>query len=761
MAKIVRNFIYLAALAGMISATPALAAVEEMIITSERREANLQEVPIAVTAMSSAQLEDFQVFEAKDLQRYVPSLNMFNNVSSPTNLSPSLRGGLQQDASLVTAESPFGIYVDDIYVGRLNGNNVTLSDIDRVEVLRGPQGTLYGRNTAYGAIRYLSRTPGEDLWFDASAGVGNFDQLRVNASVGGPLGDAWAGSLAAQYNTKDGQYFNVAENVDTDEHDNTAVRGKLRFMGSDTFDAVLSASYSKSEHDSNQMPRGITPGIPSSCLPPNPPCGPGETTQFTTDDLVWVNGEFRTNTPWGPYENAPEPLRDRPTGETKQTIVGLTLAWDINENMQLKSITGYVGMDDRFTTDFNGNSADPAEFLAVIGATDVDSDQFTQEFQLLGTIGDRFNYLGGIYYLNEDADQLFGWNLANLYDFNTGALIVPQAFAPLSQTMIEVETDSISFFGEGSFDFTDRLKGTVGLRWTQDDKDFNAVFEGFLFGIPPTPIPLEAKDDEWTPRFVLDYNLDDLSIADSMLLYAQAAKGFKGGGFSAIALFTPDAIGVYGPETNWTYEGGLKADWFDRRLRTNLAIFFSDIEDIQQNATDTSSGGLEFPVENSGDAEIKGLEFEIISSPIDGLNIFLVGSLLDGKYTRLNPNSSAAAAEAKYNVKPQTPQTPDYAYTIGFDYTFDMPGDFFGNTSFGLDYYDTDNYITAATNDFYNSGWDQLNGFIAMELADNWELRLTGKNLGDETNVVSGSRDLGGFIFLPPREYIFTVTFQM
>ena len=115
----------------------------------------MQDVPLAVSAYGMDQLRNFQIDQAQDLQRYVPSLNMFNNVTSPTNLSPSLRGGLQQDASLVTAESPFGIYVDDIYVGRLNGNNVRLSDIERVEVLRGPQGTLYGRNTGYGAIKFI------------------------------------------------------------------------------------------------------------------------------------------------------------------------------------------------------------------------------------------------------------------------------------------------------------------------------------------------------------------------------------------------------------------------------------------------------------------------------------------------------------------------------------------------------------------------------------------------------------------------------
>ena len=136
--------------------------LEEIVVTAERREASLQTVPVPVTAITAEALANKQVTEAKDLARYAPSLKMFNNITTPTNLSPSLRGSLQQDASLVVAESPCGIYVDDVYIARLNGNNITLADIDRVEVLRGPQGTLYGRNTLAGAIKFMSRAPDAD-----------------------------------------------------------------------------------------------------------------------------------------------------------------------------------------------------------------------------------------------------------------------------------------------------------------------------------------------------------------------------------------------------------------------------------------------------------------------------------------------------------------------------------------------------------------------------------------------------------------------
>jgi len=756
--------IALAALPGTLLLTPAVAqssqdasALQEMIVTAERREENLQVVPLAVSAFNREQLRDFQVDEARDLQRVVPSLNMFNNVTSPTNLSPSLRGGLQQDASLVTAESPFGIYVDGVYVGRLNGNNVRLSDIERVEVLRGPQGTLYGRNTGYGAIKFVSRTPGQDMWFDASVGAGNYDQLLFSASVGGPLGDSWAGSFAAQYDEKEGEYTNIFQNQDVDSQENMAVRGKLRFMGSEKFDAVLSVSYSDAENDSGNLVKGTTPGV---------------TGRFTTEDLVWPNGEFNTSTLWAGDLTPPSavggnvqppPLVDKPTGDTEQTIAGLTLSWDFTNNLTFKSITGYVGLDDYFHTDFSGNTGGnpgtgfPPDQLGALGAADIESDQWSQEFQLLGSAFDQsLEYIAGVYYLNEEADQQFGWNIPNPNFLYPGG--------PLSQSFIETEVDSIAVFGEATYRFDFGLGLTGGIRWTEDDKDFSIVYQNLAFGAPAETITLSNDYDEWTPRFVVDYTLADVGVIDSMMLYAQYAEGFKSGGYSAIALFSSAPVGAYFPETNQTYEGGIKAEWFGNTLRTNLAYFFSKIDDIQQNSTaNVPGGGFEFPVENVGDAEIQGLEFEFTWAPLQGVNIFANGTMFgDAKYTRLEAGSAGDNAQQAFGSA-TPPQVPDYAVNIGFDYTYDFRGNLLGlgAVTFGTDYYEMDDYFTAATNEFHNSGWDVWNAFISAQLFENWEARFEGKNLSDDWIVVSGSRALGGFVSLPPREFLFTLTYRM
>jgi iron complex outermembrane receptor protein len=245
------------------------------------------------------------------------------------------------------------------------------------------------------------------------------------------------------------------------------------------------------------------------------------------------------------------------------------------------------------------------------------------------------------------------------------------------------------------------------------------------------------------------------------MIYGSRAEGFKGSGFSAIALFSADGVGAYDPEENVTWEAGLKADWFDNTLRTNLAYFYSEIDEIQQNATDLSNPAqLEFPVQNSGDAEIKGLEFEISAVLWDNLDLFLVGSLMDGKFTRLNADSAAAAARTLLGVEPTTPQTPDYSYSIGFDYTFPCSRGACEGVSFGANYYKTDDYVTAATNEFRNSGWDQVNAHINVDVDENWQVALTGKNLADDFIVVSGSRALGGFVSLPGREVMLMLNYR-
>jgi iron complex outermembrane receptor protein len=715
----------------------------EVIVTAERREASLQTVPVAVSAFDAAALDNRQIAEAEDLQRMVPSLKMSNNITSPTNLSPSLRGSLQQDASLVVAESPFGIYVDDVYVARLNGNNITLADIDRVEVLRGPQGTLYGRNTLAGAIKFMTRTPGQEPWANARVGFGNYDQYLASASVGGPLSDSWAMSLAGQVNNKDEQFRNMRTFEEVGQEQNWATRAKLRYMGGEKFDAVLSFSYADSKNDSLQLVPRTTPGVPSNCSLPSVPRG--TVCQFTSDDLRAPPGfpTYAVGTPRGIA--APAPISDPSSAKTQQQIAILNMSYDLGA-ATLRSITGYVDTQDRFSTDFSGNGV-------TIGASTIKNHHFSQELQLQGAaFGERLNYIVGAYYFDESGRQNFGWRI----------------ITPLSTSQIQASTESVALFGQGDYRLTDALKVTAGVRWVEDEKTFDLQFQrlaGNILGAPPLldAVSLDDTYSEVTPRFGVDYTLATGGAIDSMLLFASAAKGFKSGGYNGINITNANIARVpYAPETNWTYEVGIKTDLLDRRLRVNANYFYAKIDDLALNATvEVAPGIFDFPVQNAGKATIQGLELELTARPVESLTLFLNGTLQDAEYDSLNPTSAPAQAPALYGVQPTPPQVPDYTFAVGFDWT--LPLAFAGGSRFnlGADWFRTDEFVTAATNDFLASAYDRISAYTSLEVGANWELRFDVRNLTDEETIASGSRGLGGFIILPPREYLFSVTYRL
>lgn len=753
-----------AALGALTWAGSLLAAeIPEITVTTERREASLQTVPVAVSALDVAILEDRQVTSYQDLQRFVPSLKMTNNITSPTNLSPSLRGSLQQDASLIVAESPFGIYIDDVYISRLNGNNISLNDIERVEVLRGPQGTLYGRNTLAGALKFVSRTPGKDPWLDVSAGAGNFDQYFLKATAGGPIAGDFAGSIAVQYNSKDGEFNNVGNYnagtvlspQDTDYQRNVAVRGKLRYMGMEHVDIVGTMSFVDSKNDALQLIPASTPcANPGDPFFGDPFCG--DRSQYSSHQLVPTYGYYTVSTP---TLNPPGPalITPDPTGETKQFIMSLNASYDLGWGV-VRSISAWVNTKDFFDTDFSGTGR-------IIGAASVDHNQISEELQLQGkALNDKLSYIGGLYLFREHGDQDFGWLF----------------IVPLSTSQETINTDSYSAFGQVDWNFWAGLKVTAGIRFVHDQKRFkidqqidpvgSAVF-GATGLLDPALNHIEKSNgySEWTPKLGIDYTFEPFSIFDSLMVYTSVADGFKSGGYNGIAIFNlHDAQSSYSPEKNTTFEGGFKTDLWDRRIRLNADYFWAHISDLTLNAT----VGFSFPVQNAGIANIHGLEWEFTVAPIDNMTLFWNATWQHGSYGTLNPTSAPAQALAKWGVDPRPPQVPTLAYTLGGDYGYPVPlGSTSGMVHVGADWFKSTSYVTAATNDFVNDDYQRVSAYLGLDVGTHWNVKFSMKNVLDSKDITSGSRattasvggpgGLGGFITLPPREWVFSVNYKM
>ncbi len=737
MVKRLRYAVSVAALAvstTVFMAESAKAQIDTIIVTVERRAESLQTVPVSVSAFGRQELKIRQINAPNDLERYTPSLKMRNNITSPTNLSPALRGSTQQDASLAVAESPFGMYVDGIYMARLAGNNIELADLERVEVLRGPQGTLYGRNTLAGAIKFITRTPSPDNeWINAEAGYGNYGQYRFGASVGQNINEAFSASASFQATGEDGYSTNVATGESLGEQENFAGRLKLHYHGCACIDAVASVSYSDSENNGLALLEGNTPTVPS-------------TMQFEFDDVNIVSGNYRTNRPSG--DKFPV-VENEPRGDTEQLIASLDVTYDVGWDVKIRSISGYVDTQDLIITDFSGTGR-------VMFDTFLDTRQFSQELQALGSLFDeRLDFIAGFYFFDDKADQSFNWFVGG----------------PTSQSSYVAKTRNYSGFAQLDFNVTDNLTLTGGARYTRDRKQFDGTFN--FVGAPAiAPILHDVVFSAWTPKFGIDYNVpNSFDFVDSLLLYATASKGFKSGGFSAICIFgCDDARTPYGPETNWTYEGGFKADMFDNRFRANVNYYYNDITDITLNAQVALPPlpplflpRSSFPVVNAGDAVIRGAEIEMIVSPIEGLNLFAVAEVSDAKFTRLNPTTSPAAAPAAFGIAEAVPPSvPHWALTLGFDYIhtgslFNLDADY----SFGVDWYHSDQYTSAANNETIVSPFDRVNAFAAVDIEEHWRLSFTMENVANTATIQTGSRGfLGGFYMWPPRNYMFKLSYS-
>ena len=715
--------------------------VADVVVTAERREASLQSVPIAVTALGTAQLTNAGVQVGADLERFVPSLKMTPNITSPTNLSPSLRGSGTQDAASIVAESPFGIYIDDVFVGSLNGNNTTLADVERVEVLRGPQGTLYGRNTLAGAVKFITRVPSESSrWVDLSAGYGNYNQYMVAGSVGGPVTDnGLAASASFQFNGRDGYGRNRATGKVFGDEDNYAGRVKLHYTGIDRLDLSAWASFAHGSNDGAVLVPFTTKVAPDRVA--------------TSNQIKPAVGYYDVNVP--AYPNGPDPLRSKLFGKTDQLIASINAAYDLGGDAVLKSISGYVDTKDQFSTDLSGIGAGYPignTVLSVVLGSNSNSRQYTQEFQLQGSgFGGKLSYIGGLFYLHSSAHQELGWFF----------------LTPASQTFSRSKTDSVAGYGQLTYELLSDLKVTAGLRYTKEWKDFDISINVLPTSIIPSgPIPavsLREKYDAWTPKFGLDYQVPvGDGFVDKLLIYGTAGRGFRSGGFNGINIFNlNDAATPYRPETNWTYEGGIKADLADRRVRLNVDYFVSRISGLLLNAT--VDGGTSFPVQNAGSATIQGLEYELTVVPVRDLNLFATGAALSGKFRTLNPTSAPAQAITLYNIsEPETPQTPGFTITVGGDYTFRFPvGSREGALRVGGDYYHTSSYTLTSTNDLTISPYDRANAYVAFDYDKRWEARLQVKNLENDRSFITGSRALGGFIALPPRTIMGTISYRM
>lgn len=697
--------------------------LETITVTAQRREADLQRTPVTVSAFSESQLQDLVIVETRDLGQAVPNLQLLPLTASPSTFQIGFRGGVEQTGGLIVSEPVVGIYVDDVYRSRLQGANFQVADIERIEVLRGPQGTLYGRNNFSGAIKLITKTPSKDnQWVNGAVGIGSFSETNLQASMGGGITEELGGSISVLYRDQsDGYIFNRAQNETIGAEENFLVRGKLNYE-KENFQAILSFSHGKDEND-GYIPLAIR--YEPETVPTN------LATSVTTDQVRPRFGD-------DPYVTE---FPQESLGETTVTSLTLDLSYE-SDFATFRSITGYVEIDDIFRWDIQGGiSTSPDVYTASFDRrSDASSNQFTQELQAQGTaFDDRFNWIVGTFFFREEGDQ-------RLKDD------IPSAGLPqlldIDPTFLTIATTSWAVFAQGSYQITDKMSAFVGLRYSRDDKSFKADIS-LPFIDSSASVSLDEEFSSFTPSFGVDYQL-----AGNIFAYANVSRGFKGGGFNGLAVANADVLRlVYEPQYIWAYEAGTKADWFDNRLRTNIAVFYNDISGSQQTA---QVGPGSFATQNVGDLSIFGVEFEVAAQPVDWLNIFVNGGYMDGDYGTLNPNSQAFLAGAEF-----LPLVTKWSGQAGFN--IDKPiGERARFKLGGTANYVGDHFLET-TNSIQVTAYTRFDGFVAVSDSDNrYELRLEGRNLSDEVTYVTGfaSSTNPALAALKPRTWMLRLSFR-
>ncbi|WP_372706998.1 TonB-dependent receptor [Brevundimonas sp.] len=676
-------------------------ALDDVIVTARRRDEALKDVPVAVSSLGAERLEETGATDITALQQQTPNATVQVARGSNSTLISFIRGVGQQDP-LWGFEPGVGLYVDDVYVARPQGAVLDVYDIQRIEVLRGPQGSLYGRNTIGGAIKYVTSRLSAEPELTLRGAYGSYNQIDLLASGSLPLADNLRiGGAIASYD-RDGYGENL--NTGAEVYNKDVLAGRLSLEWEPRDDIMVRLAYDRVQDDSN--PRhghrevagvGVGAGIPANVY--DTFAGVGDTNSVENQGLA------------------------------------LTLQAEINDNWTFKSITAYRDGDTETVIDFDNTPAPTLDIPAFYS-----DEQMTQEFQFLFDY-DRVQGVAGFFYLDGTASGAFDTILGNLgFAIGTGG---------------SVKTESWAGFADVNLDLTDRLHLGLGMRYTLDDKTgqvFRANYLGAArtpllggtarptLGAPRTNYTNSNSFDNFSPKVSLSYDL-----SDDITGYVSFSQGFKSGGFDmrGDATSTPQTVNGYDPETVDSYEIGLKGSLFDRRLSFSSAVFQNDYQD-QQVTTQVPiivggvTTGIASFVDNVGSSTFKGAEVEARLVLTDWLTANLAVGYLDSQFDEFLRFNLVTRTFEDISSQVVLQNAPKYTGYFGLTYRGEIAGGQLAVTP-SVSYRDDYSQF-----EFPNPILDQ-EAYTLVDLSilwtdpgDRYTIGLFGKNLTDEAYRVGG-----------------------
>lgn len=714
--------------------------VQDVVVTATRQSTRIQKTPVAVSVIGQSLIASQNIVTTRDLAGQVPGVTIQRSGITPTTQVFFIRGIGNSDPIF---DPNVAVYVDDVYLPRAINGMTDLTDIERVEILRGPQGTLFGENSDAGAIRYITKNPSEHPEFSADVGYGNYNAVSVHGYAStGIIPGLLAGNIALAYDRHDGYTWDPTIKKHVNNLDVLGARGKLLYTPTSKLSFLLTVDGTRDVSGSGYY-------IPKQPI---------------------IGGNLKAPI-YGTFDPNKSYASQQPKNNSWNGGVAVKSSYQIDDHLTFNSISAFRAFA-QDPVNYNNDGQPLVTYSPTVAQKVSISDNFivyrekeaTQEFQLIGNYG-KFDFATGLYFLYED----FSSNRIGYVVSPTAATATP---AYPEDQIGDTKTTNYAAYAQGNYHVTDKLTFTVGGRYTIEHRNFNfaGVYDDFNGKpLPVTPGSFAAINNfvyeghkTWfslTPKAGLSYQ-----ITPGVFSYFSYSQGFDAGGFNNRASSLATAL-PYNQETVTTYEAGLKTDWLEHRLRVNGTIFYNDYKGLQQTASVPAAvgGGYVSVRSNAGHAHTEGFELEVAAQPTDDLTLNANASYLSTRFDDF-PNAAFSGGHFLSATGNQLPFSP--AWQTSFAVAYRLPVDVHGDIRLGGDV----TYESSYFSDLFNNKQGRvpsqafLDAFVSYAPRDsNFKFSLTAKNLTN--NIAYQSITWGGTPNLwqgpvsPPRTVFFKISY--
>ena len=716
---------------GVIAQDTAL--LEEIIVTAQRRAESVQDVPIAINAFTGEQLKAVGIDSTLDIQLKVPGLHL----EPLAGQGLAYLRGVGTDTLTPGLEPTTAVHIDGVYLPRLSSIISDFYDAERVEVIKGPQGTLFGRNATGGVIHFVSRKPEDEPGGYLDVSGGNHATVKVEGALNVPISERAAFRVAGLFHDNNGYADNGYTGRDEDTTDVKSFRTQLLFRPADTVSIRVFGDYLD-----DQSSRGTASHV-------SPPLSDNPYVAFSGGTVLPdIRDTYRDVTA---------------NNETEAWGIGAEITWDLG-SVEVKSLTSYREDENRYQVDFDLTEINAGGFNDPI----TDSEFFQQEFQMSSTGDGPLSWVVGAFLFDDETLHDYP------FPFSFGQFVVGPTIGGTYDTVFihgysNIDTFAWALFGQASYRLNDHLRAHVGIRYSDEEKEID--FESYSFvpivpaltgpeyianrvtpGGPPTVTHQDETDnDSVTPKFGIDFFLNE-----DVMIYFGATRGFKSGGYNTV-LFGPLPEAVK-PETIWSFEGGFKSTLADGKLRLNASAFYYDYKDIHQNVDLADNAQGYANVRNAGDAEVFGIEADMVLALTDRFVIDGMFSYLDTELKDLiAPDLNVPGNPTTDQRGNPLPRSPEFIFGFGAAYTMPAPA---GDVTLRGDYYymDDERYWSVFK-DPLNSGdsYTRVNARLQFDHnSGKWSIAAYARNLLDEDAESNGFRSttFGNLrTYQPPRTW--------